>query len=141
MEIDTSADFGQRVERRLREEWIIWLTTIDRSGTPQPRPVWFWWDGATFLIYSLKDSHKLDHIARNPRVALHFDGDGRGGDIIVFTGEARLDPSAPPADQMAAYAGKYHEAITQRLRMTPQGFAAQYPAALRVTPISLRGHG
>ena len=26
---DTDSEFDQRVRRRLAEEWIIWLTTID----------------------------------------------------------------------------------------------------------------
>jgi hypothetical protein len=47
--IDTNTEFGQRVARRLAEERIAWLTTIDSNGAPQPRPIWFLWDGATFL--------------------------------------------------------------------------------------------
>ena len=73
--IDLSTDFGKHVDRRLQEEWIIWLTTVGEDGTPHPRPVWFLWDGETFLIYSRPDTHKLDHIARRPRVALSLDGD------------------------------------------------------------------
>ena len=34
MQIDTTTDFGKRVERRLREETMIWLTTVRRDGTP-----------------------------------------------------------------------------------------------------------
>jgi len=106
---------------------------------PHPRPVWFWWDGETFLIYSKPDTFKLGHIEANPRVALNFDGDGLGGDIIVFTGEARLDPAAPPAHQMTEYTEKY-QAGFQRIGMTPEQFAAAYSVPLRVTPTSLRGH-
>jgi hypothetical protein len=38
--IDTSTKFGQRVAQRLEEERVIWLTTVDGQGIPQPRPVW-----------------------------------------------------------------------------------------------------
>jgi hypothetical protein len=51
--IDTSTDFGQRVTGRLHEEIVIWLVTVDPNGTPEPSPVWFYWDGDAFLIYSL----------------------------------------------------------------------------------------
>jgi PPOX class probable F420-dependent enzyme len=131
--------FGQRVTKRLAEERIIWLTTVSPNGTPHPRPVWFWWDGETFLIYSQPDTFKLAHIAANPTVALNFDGDGLGGNIIVFTGLTRLDPTAPPAHQMPEYAQKYQPGF-QRIGMTAQAFAAAYSVALRVTPTSLRGH-
>ncbi len=137
--IDTTTEFGQRVTRRLKEERIIWLTTVDRNEVPQPRPVWFWWDGNTFLIYSKPGTHKLEHIARHPSVALHLDGDGLGGDIVVFTGEAHLAEDAPPANAMAEYADKYREGFT-RINMTPESFAQTYSVPIRVTPTSLRGH-
>jgi PPOX class probable F420-dependent enzyme len=135
---DQSTEFGARVARRLHDEWIIWLTTVRADGMPQPVPVWFLWDGQTFLIYSQPDTPKLRNIARNPKVALHFDGDGQGGNIVVFNGEARVDPQAPPADQVAAYVEKYREAIAQ-IAMTPESFARSYSVAIRVTPTRLRG--
>lgn len=137
--IDLTTDFGRRAARRLEEERIIWLTTVDAEGMPQPRPVWFWWDGQIFLIYSQPNTHKLRHIARNLQVALHFDGDGQGGNIVVFTGEARLAPEAPPANQVPAYVQKYQPGFT-RIRMSAEEFAGSYSVALWVTPTSLRGH-
>ena len=52
MQIDTTSEFGKRVMKRLDEETTAWLTTIGADGTPQPRPIWFLWDGETILIYS-----------------------------------------------------------------------------------------
>jgi hypothetical protein len=31
--------------QRLRDELIVWLTTVSRHGQPRSSPVWFWWDG------------------------------------------------------------------------------------------------
>lgn len=76
MQIDTTTDFGKRVERRLREERIAWLTTVRRDGTPQPLPVWFLWDGDTILIYSQPNQQKLRNIRHNPKVSLNLDGNG-----------------------------------------------------------------
>ena len=137
--LDLTTDFGRRVARRLEEERIIWLTTVNAAGVPQPKPVWFWWDGQTFLIYSRPHTYKLHHIARHPQVALHFDGDGLGGNIVVFTGEASLAPDAPPANELPAYAQKYQPGFA-RIGMTAEEFARSYSVALRVTPVSLRGH-
>ena len=93
---DTSSEFGQRAERRLREEWLAWLTTVDVKGMPQPVPVWFLWDGAdSVLIYSKPDTPKLRAIARNPRVSLNLDGNGKGGDIVVLLGEAAVSADPP----------------------------------------------
>ncbi len=136
---DMTTEFGGRVSRRLAEEGIIWLTTISAAGVPQPRPVWFLWDGDTFLIYSRPNTRKLQHIAHNPQVALNLDGDGLGGDIVVLTGEARLEPEAPPANKVPEYVAKYHAGF-KRIRMSAEEFAETYSVALRVTPARLRGH-
>ncbi len=137
---DPSTPFGERVARRLRDERVIWLTTVDAKGTPQPAPVWFWWDEATatFLVYSRGDAKRQGHISRNPRVALNLDGNGKGGDIIVITGEARLSPDDPPSYQMPVYLEKYRESITRSFG-TPEHFAELYPVALRIRPIAIRG--
>jgi PPOX class probable F420-dependent enzyme len=72
-------------------------------------------------------------------VALHLDGDGQGGDIVVVTGEARIVADVPPADQVPEYVAKYRQGIT-RIGMTPESFARAYPVAIRITPRHLRGH-
>lgn len=36
----------------------------------------------------LRGANRLTHVVDRPRVALHFDGDGAGDDIVVFTGTA-----------------------------------------------------
>src|SRR5688500_4004699 len=107
--IDPTTEFGARAERRLREETIGWLVSVDAADTPQPSPVWFLWDGETILIYSKPDTPKLRNIARNGRVAFHLDGDGHGGDIVVLTGQARHDDVAPPSTALPAYQAKYKD--------------------------------
>jgi PPOX class probable F420-dependent enzyme len=137
--IDLSTEFGRRVQHRLNEERIIWLTTISESAIPQPRPVWFLWDGASFLIYSRPNTFKLQHIQNNPHVALHLDGDGMGGDIVVFTGEAEIAKDASPANQVMPYVEKYRDGM-KSLNMTPEVFGRNYSIPIRVKPLSLRGH-
>ncbi len=139
MKIDTTSDFGKRAAGRLRDELIYWLVTVGPDGTPEPSPVWALWDGETFLIYSRPETPKLRNVAARPRVALHLDGDGRGGDIVIVTGDARLAPDAPPADRVPEYVAKYREGL-RRINMTPESFARAYSVALRVTPSRLRGH-
>lgn len=135
---DTSTPFGERVARRLRNEQVIWLTTTGVDGTPQPNPVWFLWDGQTFLIYNRADAKRLEHIRRNPRVALNFDTDGDGGGIVVITGEAQIEQAAPPPEQVTAYLDKYREGIAD-LGSTAESFAASYSVVVRVRPAKVRG--
>ena len=138
---DPATSFGERVARRLRDERLIWLTTVDSKGMPQPTPVWFLWDEAssTILIYSRADAKRLAHLQQNPRVAVNFDGNGTGGNIIVITGHATVSSDDPPADQLPAYSEKYHDFIA-RSYATPERFASIYSVALRIRPIAIRGH-
>ncbi|GAC1308342.1 MAG: hypothetical protein NVSMB27_46010 [Ktedonobacteraceae bacterium] len=138
---DPSTPFGERVARRLRDERLIWLTSVDAKGTPQPTPVWFLWDESTttFLIYSRSDAKRLAHMQLNPRVALNFDGNGTGGNIIVIIGKAQVGTNDPPADQLPTYVEKYRDFIA-RSYQTPENFASIYSVALRILPIAIRGH-
>src|SRR5689334_3392665 len=81
MELDLNTEFGARVERRLREEIVIWLTTVRADLTPQTSLVWFLREAGTLLIYSKPNMPKLRNIEQHPTVALNFDGNGRGGDM------------------------------------------------------------
>ena len=139
MQIDTGSEFGARVVRRLAEDTIGWLTTVSADGTPQPSPIWFLWDGETVLIYSQPDTPKLRHIAANPHVSLNLDGNGRGGDIVILTGEAQVDDVAPSSDVLPAYQDKYAPGIRQ-LGMTAESFAQAYNVPIRFRPTKLRGH-
>ncbi len=131
--------FGERVARRLRDDIVAWLTTVSADGTPQPNPIWFLWDGSSFLIYSLPGAARLGHIARNPHVSLNFDGNGRGGDIIVFSGTAHVSPDETPADQNVIYLAKYRTAIDRNFG-GPAAFAARYSTPIRFAPLKVRGN-
>jgi PPOX class probable F420-dependent enzyme len=137
--IDLSTQFGQRVSKRLNKESIIWLITVSQDGFPQPRPVWFLWNGDSFLIFSRPEGAKLRHIQRNPQVALHLDSDSHGGNIVVLLGTAEIVTSCLPSDDIQAYLAKYAKGIAS-LGMTAEHFSQSYSTALRVTPTSLRGH-
>ncbi len=129
---------GRKAARRLKREKVIWLTTMGKRRQPQPRPVWFLFDGENFLIYSRPRARKLAHIRRAPNVALHLNSDPDGDDVVVLLGRARIDPKAPRADEVPAYLRKYRKAIAS-LGSTPVQFAAEYSQAIRISPTALRG--
>ena len=120
-------------EERLRSEIAVWLTTVTPDGQPQSTPVWFHWDGETFLFYSQRGRPKLANIVVNPRVSLHLVGAPDAEDAIAFEGTAAVDGSAPPGDQIPAYIEKYLDLI-DGFGWTPASFAADYSVPVRVTP-------
>jgi PPOX class probable F420-dependent enzyme len=131
-------DLGQRALQRIHSEQIIWLTTVTPSGVPQPKPVWFIWDGAAFTIYSQPTAKKIRHIAQDPNVSLHFDAGPSGIDVQVLLGVAQVDPNAPLVKHMPAYTQKYQAGMAQ-IGMTEESYSATFSVAIRITPMRLRG--
>ena len=121
------------VERRLREEKILWLTTVRADGQPQPVPVWYLWGTEGFLIYSRPNAQKLRNIRSNPRVGLNLNCDERGGSVVRAEGTAEIVEDAAPASEIPEYVQKYREDM-RRLGYEPAGFALDYAVAVRVTP-------
>jgi PPOX class probable F420-dependent enzyme len=138
--IDESTEFGARAGRHLRDERVVWLTTVTPAGAPLPRPVWFLWDGErTVLVFSLARTARTRNIEANPRVSLNFAGDGGGGDIVVLSGRATIEPDAQPAHRVPAYVEKYGWGFA-RLGVTPEQFADRYSVPIRIELVDLRGH-
>ena len=136
--LDTTTPAGRRLLQRLRDEVIAWLVTVRRDGQPQPSPVWFLWQDPDILVYSQPTAGKLRNLQSNPRVALHFGEDERGGDVSVIEGTAEVDRSLPPAEAIAEYVAKYQGPIAA-LGWTPASFAADYSVPLRIRIARTRG--
>lgn len=137
--IDLSTSFGQVVKQHLETQYVIWLTTVDSNLVSQPRPVWFIWENDSFLIFSKPNAHKVEHIKKNPNVALHFNTDETGDrHVIIFTGRAAFDKDCPPAHEVPAYLEKYESGILAQ-DLTPEGFSREYSRAIRIKPTNVRG--
>lgn len=136
--IDFTSEFGQRVKKRLETEQVIWITTVFPNGTPQPNPVWFFWDGENILIYTRPGSVKLKNIARNPRVSLHFEGaTPAGGDVVIFHGIASVERETPVAD--AGYAQKYAPIARRLSQVSMAELFKDYSVLIRISLEKVRG--
>jgi PPOX class probable F420-dependent enzyme len=117
---------------RLKRELVIWLATVGRDGHPHVVPVWFWWDGKSFLIFAVP-GQKVRDIQANPNVALHLNSDPAGEDVVRVDGTAKVDPKHPPASRVAGYLRKYRKHM-RAIGMTPQEFSEQYHHSIRIRP-------
>ena len=72
-------------------------------------------------------------------MSLNFDGDGRGGGIVVLSGRATVDRDGPRANDVPAYIEKYADHI-ERIAHTPVSFAGTYSVPVRIELTKLRGH-
>jgi PPOX class probable F420-dependent enzyme len=137
IEIDESSEFGARVAAHLRDEIVVWMTTVTPSGGPLPSVVWFHWAGGDDVVMFSQPGARQRNIEANPRVALNFAGNGGGGDVVVLSGRASFE--APPADRLEAYREKYAGEM-KRIGLTPEQFAERYSVQIRIELTRLRGH-
>lgn len=117
---------------RLKRELIIWLATVGGDREPHAVPVWFWWDGESFLIYAVP-GQKVRDIQANPNVALFLNSDPVGDDVVRIDGKAKIDSKHLPAHRVAGYLRKYRGPI-QGIGMTPQEFSERYHHAILIRP-------
>jgi PPOX class probable F420-dependent enzyme len=136
---DEGTEFGARVARHLREEIVVWMTTVTPAGEPLPMPVWFVWNGGELVRMHSRRSARVRNIEANPHVSLNFSGDGRGSDIVVLSGRATAGAGLPQADQDPDYLEKYRDHIA-RIGMTPATFVQTYKVPVRIELTRVRGH-
>ena len=136
--IDFSSGFPHTAASRLLGEHIVWLTTVDSAGAPQPRPVWFHFDGAVVLVFSQPWAGKVRHIRLHPAVSVHLNSDFKANRATVFLGEARILDDWPAGPRLDEYIEKYRQGI-QDIGFTPESFLAEYSTAIEVALTQARG--
>jgi PPOX class probable F420-dependent enzyme len=134
--LDTATPRGKHIQSRLKKELIIWLATVAGDGNPHVVPVWFLWDGSSFLLYSVP-GQKVRDIEANPKVELHLNTDPEAEDVVRIAGTASLPKRQPPAYRVPDYVTKYARLI-KGYGWTPEGFSADYRVAIRIRPTRFR---
>ena len=138
-EIDASTQFGAEVVKRIEQQKLAWLTTVDSTGIPQPNPVWFIWDDGSFIIFSRPNQAKLANIARSARVSLNLEATEDEEQITIFTGHAEIvDRESIPREIFDRYAAKYAQGMIN-IKLPRAEYEQTYTVPIRVTPEKLRG--
>jgi PPOX class probable F420-dependent enzyme len=130
---DQTKPNNAHVEQRLREEPIIWLTTVRPDGRPHTVPVWFLWDGETFLIFRQPGNLKIRNLQRNPHVALALDETKQGGDVVTVEGEAEL-LSEPSRNLTVPAFGEKYASMMKAMGADPERMVEEYSQPIRIKP-------
>jgi PPOX class probable F420-dependent enzyme len=117
---------------RLKNDQVVWLVTAGKDGRPHAVPVWFWWDGKTFLIYAVP-GQKTRNVRESRYVELHLNSDEAGDDLVRIEGTATIPRDQSPACKVRGYMQKYGDSI-KNIGMTPQQFSEEYRIPIRIRP-------
>ena len=136
--LDLTKERDAHIDKRLRAELMMWLSTVRPDGRPHLVPVWFLWDGETILIFSQPNQQKLRNLQHNPNVVVALDTAGQGDDVVMIKGKAELlnDPGMSTA--LPAYAEKYKERL-ELYGWSGESMAQDYSQAIRITPTKFFG--
>jgi PPOX class probable F420-dependent enzyme len=131
--LDLSKPQDAHTEQRLREDKVLWLGSVRPEGRPHLVPVWFLWDGATILIFSVPEQQKIRNIRNNPNVILALDDTQDGEDVITIEGTAALPVDSVATPELPEYVAKYDK-MMRDINLDPKKMANLYSQAIRVTP-------
>jgi PPOX class probable F420-dependent enzyme len=140
MMADQTKPNNAHVEQRLREEPTIWFTTVRADGRPHTVPVWFLWDGETFLIFSKPGDLKIRNVQRNPHITLALDGTQQGMDVVIVEGEAEL-LSEPSRTLMGAAHGEKYASLMKVMGADPERTAEDFSQPIRIKPTKFLSWG
>ena len=127
------------VAERLRQEPIIWLSSVRPDQRPHLVPVWFVWDGSeAILIVSEPENQKIRNIRQNNHVTLALETAQGGDDVVLIEGDAELVEDETLAFQIShptlavAYIEKYGQKIEQ-MGQTLESLIMSYRQPIHIT--------
>lgn len=124
----------------LRDDPVVWLSSVQRDGRPHLVPVWFHWDGERIVAFSKPGARKVDNLRDEPRVMLAVGTPGPDFDVELIEATAEL-PDAHAADVMPdGFGAKYRE-LLRRAGLTVQRFAEVYSQPIVLRPTRFLGYG
>jgi PPOX class probable F420-dependent enzyme len=126
-------DPATRIERMLRSQRVIWLSTASADGTPHLVPIWFSWDGETVLVASKPGAKKVRNLRANPTAMLALGEPDEDFDVGMFEGAAELLDRPAAAVLPAGHLAKYRDQMAA-IGLTPAEFLATYSQVIRIRP-------
>ena len=122
-----------RIDRLLRDEPVVWLSSVRPDGRPHLVPIWFSWDGREILIASKPNAQKIRNIRGNPMVMLALGEAEDDFDVALLEGTAELIEAPASAVLPASHLAKYRSQMAG-IGLSPTEFLATYSQVIRIVP-------
>ena len=122
-----------RIDRMLRSESVVWLSSVRADGGPHLVPIWFSWDGASLLIASKPHAKKVRNLRANPSVMLALGEPDDDFDVGMIEGVAELLDAPAAAVLPAAHLAKYRDQLAA-IGLSEEEFLRTYSQVIRIRP-------
>jgi len=124
----------------LRDDPVVWLSSVQRDGRPHVVPVWFHWDGERIVAFSKPHARKVDNLRDEPRVMLAVGTPGPDFEVELIEAMAEL-PDRPAAELMPEGFGPKYRELLRRAGLSVQRFAEVYSQPIVLRPTRFLGYG
>lgn len=129
-----------RLDRRLRTEPTVWLSSMRPDGRPHVVPVWFSWDGSVFDLFSKPHAQKVRNLREHPDVMLAVGKPDAEWDVELVEGTATV-LDAPTAEVVAPTMFEKYAALMARAALDRETFVSTYSQPVRIHPTRFLGYG
>jgi PPOX class probable F420-dependent enzyme len=140
MSTKATTDRRPQVEAALRDDPVVWLSSVQSDGRPHLVPVWFHWDGERIVAFSKPHARKVDNLRGQPNVMLAVGTPGPDFDAELI--EATAELPGEPAESLLppGFGAKYRE-LLRRAGLTVQRYAEVYSQPIILRPTRFLGYG
>lgn len=129
-----------QAEAALRDDPVVWLSSVQADGRPHVVPVWFHWDGERIVAFSKPHARKVDNLRDQPCVMLAVGTPGPDFEVELIEATAEL-PDAAASEVMPADFGAKYRDLLRRAGLTVQRFAEVYSQPIFLRPTRFLGYG
>ncbi|HSL75977.1 MAG TPA: pyridoxamine 5'-phosphate oxidase family protein [Candidatus Limnocylindrales bacterium] len=128
------------IRAALEHSDVVWLGSVRSDGRPHLVPVWFVWDGSSFVVFSKPHAQKVANIRADPRVTVAIGQPDERFDVELVEGIGQLEPARADVAASDAFAAKYRR-LAATAGVTIDQFASIYSQAIRIHPLRWLGWG
>lgn len=128
------------IEERLRREATIWLSSIRPDGRPHVVPVWFFWNGQVFDLFSKPTAQKVRNVREHPDVMIGIGEPDEEWDVELIEGTATA-LAEPTAHVVSPALFDKYAAAMQRAGLDRDTYVRVYSQPVRIRPTRFVGYG
>lgn len=99
--------YDEQLRTFLRQPTIARFSTVRPDGYPHTVPVWFMLDGDDLLVFSLRDTRKVQNALIHPKGCLSLGGDPPGSPGYLIDGDLTIEED--PNHVIAARITRHYE--------------------------------
>jgi len=133
MDHDLALTPVRRIDRLLRTQPVLWLSSVRPDGGPHIVPIWFSWDGLEVLIASKPNAQKVRNLRANPSVMLALGEPEDDFDVGLLEGRAELLDTHAAGGLPSSHLDKYADRMAA-IGLSRDEFLATYSQLIRIRP-------